>query len=293
MKYFWTSKRWILALLGIGFLLTGGVSLLRSRDGAAPQIVRLTVDGSYLGIEMEDVTAESVPKFKLGGETGVIVLSVVKGSPAEAAHLQENDVILEYAGFPVFSTSQLSRMVAETPVGRTVSLTISRDGKKLNLTIQTAERRGSTPAARLDLIPRSLDRPLEIVRPGGGALSRHDLPDARGLAFSVVRPGRPELGATVETLTDQMADFLAVPGKKGVLITSITAGSPAATKLKAGDVITAFDGKTVASPSELAQAVARKEPGSTTELKVVREKREITVSVELPKSNVIRRGIKI
>jgi len=293
MKNFRSGKRWSLALLGIGFLLSGGVGLLRSRDGASPQIVRLNVDGSYLGIEMEDVTGESVTKYKLGSETGVIVRSVVKGSPADAAHLQENDVIIEYAGFPVFSTSQLVRMVADTPVGRTVGLTISREGQKLNLTIKTAERRESSPAAKLGLVPRSLDRQLENVRPWEGTLFRYDFPGAKDLAFSVIRPGRQELGATVETLTDQMADFLAVPGKKGVLVTSVTAGSPAAARLKAGDVITAIDGKPVSSPSGLAQAVAEKEPGSTTEFKVVREKEEITVSVELPKSNVIRRGIRI
>ena len=292
MKYLLTSNKWFLALLGTGFLLFGGVSLLRSGDGAAPQVFWSTVDGSSLGIEMEDVTADSVPKFKLSGETGVIVRSVVKGSPAEAAQLQENDVILEYAGIPVFSTFQFSRMVADTPVGRTVDLTVSRDGRKLNLKVKLAERRGSTPAASLELLPRNLRRQFEVIRPGTGAF-QFSVPNERGLAFSVTRAGRPELGATVETLTDQMADFLAVPGKKGVLVTTVREDSPAASKLKAGDVITAIDGKTVAGPSELAQAVARKEPGSVAELKIIREKKETTVTVELPKSNVSRRGIKV
>jgi serine protease Do len=291
MKYLPNGKIFAYALLGIG-LLAGGAAIAQSSNGDVPQVVRLTADGSYLGIEMEDITADSVAKYKLIDETGVIVRSVVKGSPAETAQLKENDVILEYAGFPVFSTSQLSRLVAETPVGRNVKLTVSRDGKKMSLVIKTAERRGFRSSFNLDVIPRTLERQFDVLRPGSGTW-QFTVPKDRGLAFSVVpRSGRRDLGATVQTLSDQMADFLAVPGKKGVLVTSVTAGSPAASKLMAGDVITAIDGNTVSSPSELIRAFAAKESGTVAEFRVVRQKKEISVSVEIPKSSPTRRGIR-
>ena len=85
--------------------------------------------GAYLGIQMADVTASNMSQYKLSSERGVIVRSVVKGSPAEAANLQNGDVILEFAGYPVWSSLQLSRLVQETPVGRKVELIVSRDGK--------------------------------------------------------------------------------------------------------------------------------------------------------------------
>ena len=75
------------------------------------RVVTPGVDGSYLGVEMEDVTAGNMANYKLSGERGVIVRSVEKGSPAEAATLQEKDVILEYAGTPVFSSSQFARLL--------------------------------------------------------------------------------------------------------------------------------------------------------------------------------------
>ena len=86
---------------------------------------------------------------------------------------------------------------------------------------------------------------------------------------------RPQLGVTAQALTDQLAEFLGVPGKKGILISSVTAGSPAASVLRAGDVIISIDGKTATDPSDLSQAVAGKEPGSKVDLKVIRDKKEI------------------
>ena len=129
-----------MGLFLIGF---GSASWLIAQRTPASQILRLTLDGAYVGIQMEDVTAENMAKYKLTSETGVIVRSVEKGSPAETARILENDVILEYAGIPVFSASGLVRLVQETPVNRTVNLVVSRDGKKINLAVKIGERQNT------------------------------------------------------------------------------------------------------------------------------------------------------
>ena len=82
---------------------------------------------------MEDVTAANMSQYKLNSVRGVIVGSVLPGSPAEKASLKENDVIVEFGGHPVWSSFELSRLVQETPVGRKVDLGISRDGNRMNL----------------------------------------------------------------------------------------------------------------------------------------------------------------
>jgi S1-C subfamily serine protease len=56
-------------------------------------------------------------------------------------------------------------------------------------------------------------------------------------------------------------------------------------------VILSIDGKEIASPADMTQLISRKEPGSKADLKVVRDKKEISVSVEFPKSST--GGIKI
>ena len=137
---FWTAalKRAILALV-LAAILPAGLEASPQQGGFR---VNPFMAGSYLGIEMENVTADNMSSYKLSAELGVIVRTVEKGSPAEAANLREKDVIVEYAGMPVFSTMQLTRLVQETPEGRTVNLVISRDGKKLDLNVKMGKREG-------------------------------------------------------------------------------------------------------------------------------------------------------
>jgi serine protease Do len=290
------TKKTGMVLFGLFLIAFGSITLLVAQRAPAPQILRLTIDGSYLGIGMEDVTADNLAKYKLTSETGVIVRSVEKASPAEAARLQENDVILEYAGIPVFSAAELSRLVQETPVNRTVNLVVSRDGKKINLSAKLGERKGSSLSVRPNVLPRGPEERLfEFGEPGSG-IFQFRLPSDRKLALGRLMPnfvGRLQLGVTIQTLTDQMGEFLGVPGKKGVLVTSVTAGSPAASVLRAGDVVISIDGKTASDPSDLTQALARKQPGDKVDLRIIRDKKEIAVSVEFPKSGTASQGIKV
>jgi len=74
-----------------------------------------------------------------------------------------------------------------------------------------------------------------------------------------------------------------VPGKKGVLVASVVEGSPGAGKLRSGDVITSVDGKAVDDPDEFAGLIRAKAEGAIN-LKVIRDKKEISVVVNLPAS---------
>jgi len=282
-----TRKR-VTILLGLLLIGLGSTGWLAAQKTSDSRIVRVTLDGAYLGIQMEDVTAENMAKYKLTSEAGVIVRSVEKGSPAETARILENDVIFNYAGIPVFSSSGLTRLVQETPVNRTVNLVLSRDGKKIELSVKVGERAGAS-------LPDRFTRRLEIIQPGSGVFQfRAPLEIGRSLNLTLPRVlTRAQLGVTAQALTDQLAEFLGVPGKKGILIVSVTAGSPAASVLRAGDVIISVDGKTASDPSDLSQAVAGKTPGSKIDLKVIRDKKEIALSVEFPKAGTTRSGVKI
>ncbi len=272
-------------------LLAGGITPVMFAQTRTPRgVVRVETDGSsYLGIQMEDVTASNMAQYKLTSERGVIVRSVDKGSPAEAAGLQENDVITDYAGMPVLSTMQLARMVRETPVGRKVEITVSRGGKKAPLTAEIGKREGLDRGATI--MPWGGEgRGFEFFGPDGRSFQFHT-PGGKGFMFDVpgmngpiVAFGKPKLGVTLEPLTDQMAQFLGVQGKKGVLVTSVDQGSPAAGKLKAGDVITQADKQSLDSPDDLARIVRDKSDGKI-DLTIVRDKKELTLSVDLPKAD--------
>ena len=244
----------------------------QSRPG--PYVFQLNPSGSgsYLGIQMDDVTASNMSKYKLAGERGVIVRSVQAGSPAIDAKLQEDDVILEYAGEKVWSASQFMRLVEETPPGRKVELGVSRDGKRITLTAQigTRERRsdfgGEAPQDFGRLFP---NMPGLRIMPNDGGFSADE------------NTRKPRLGVTLLTLTDQLGESLGVPGKQGALVSSVVAGSPSAGKLRPLDVIIQADGSEVREPADLIRMVNNKSQGNVT-LKVIRDKKEISVVVNIP-----------
>jgi serine protease Do len=235
--------------------------------------------GAYLGIQMEDVAPGSASRLKLGAERGVIVKSVSKGSPAEAARIQPEDVLLEYCGIPVISAAQLSRMIRETPPERTVDLVISRDGKKLNITAKLGEREDSAPEMRSG---DSRSFPFDFRAPDGRSFRFRFPEDGDSPQRSPRAAEKPRLGVTVQPLTEQMAEFLGVPGKgnNGVLIMAVAPESPAASVFKAGDVILKIEDAVVATPDALARIVQEKD-GKVT-ISIIRERKEMKVSVELP-----------
>jgi len=88
--------------------------------------------GGELGVSIVD-----------GKSGGVEIEEVAANSAAEKAGLKRGDVILEFDGEHVRSSRQFTRLVRETPSGRSVKATISRDGKKQDVQLTLAEGRDS------------------------------------------------------------------------------------------------------------------------------------------------------
>ena len=259
----------------VAFFLVCGVALPISyaqQSRSLPLVLQGNSSGSYLGIQMDDVTATNMSKYKLSSEKGVIVRSVQKRSPAEDAKLQEEDVILEYGGYQVWSASQFTRLVDETPVGRKVDLVVSRDGKRITLTAQIGTRESRRSENPMEILPD--DRSGQFFRNFPFRFNPRDQ-DLKGPAQ------KPRLGVQLLPLTDQLAEHFGVPGEKGALISSVEEGSPAQGKLLSGDVITRADSKEIRDPEDLIRVVNDKSEGSLA-LKVIRDKKEITVVINLP-----------
>jgi C-terminal processing protease CtpA/Prc len=106
----------------------------------------------WLGVEIQEVTSEKAKDLKLPGERGVLLERVVTDSPAAKAGLKENDVVTEINGQRVEGAAQFRRMIHEIPAGRSVQLTVWRDGRAqtLNVTVGKAEDRHS---ARMKAVP--------------------------------------------------------------------------------------------------------------------------------------------
>jgi serine protease Do len=248
---------------------------------ADPEIDQITIfDGeegpSWLGVETQEVTAENAKELKLPAERGVVVADVTKDSPAAKAGLKEKDVITEVNGQRVEGAAQFRRMIHEIPAGRAAQLTVWRDGRAqtLSATLGKAEERhdkwmGATPGAFAFRMP-------EVQIP---EMPSMDLGEGMGMVMA----GRPRLGIDAEDIGGQLGSFFGAPDGEGILVRSVNSGSPAEKAgMKAGDVITSFNGERVRGLGDLRQKLASQNDAKTAKIGVLRNRSEVTLSVELP-----------
>jgi S1-C subfamily serine protease len=219
---------------------------------------------------MREVTPETVKDLKLAGEYGVLLRGIVPGSPAAKAGLKANDVVTELNGQRVEGAAQFQRMIREIPPGRTVQLTVWRDGKAqtISAVLGQNERRSR------ELIYRE-PGPAE---PGDEFFFRMPriMPPMSFPFFT-----GPRLGIDAEDLDGQLGNYFGAPGGEGVLVREVTAGSPAEKAgLKAGDVIIKLDGERVRTAGELREKLAQKHEQKSVALGVLRNRSEISVTVE-------------
>jgi serine protease Do len=215
-------------------------------------------------------------------EGGVLVDEVVADGPADKAGLKRSDVIVEFDGEHVRSARQFARLVQETPAGRSVKMTITRDGQRRDVQVTPDERRGDVMVSGdFGGYMRDLGRDL-------GRLGDRLPPFNFNFDFDMPLVSGRRLGVTVEELTGQLADYFGA--KDGVLITSVTDSSPAARAgLKAGDVITSINGARVGAREDLLRGL-REATSEDVTIGIVRDKKEssVTAKIELPVRRTVR-----
>jgi len=218
------------------------------------RVLTMTPSGSYLGIGIQEITAERAKALKLREEAGVEITRVAHDSPADKAGLKEGDVVLQYNGVKIEGLEQLSRLVRETPVGREARLDIYRHGAPLTLMAKVGEH------------------PAFPGMPDGFGFRMPDVPRTiQGLRS-------PMLGVEAESIEGQLAQYFGV--NEGVLVRTVMKGSPAEKAgVKAGDVILRVDEAKVTTPAEIS-ARLRVARGKPVPVAVMREHKEMSVTVE-------------
>src|SRR5262249_40204140 len=102
--------------------------------------IQFNLDGSYLGVFLEEVTSDRVKELGLSQERGAIIMKVIKDSPAEKAGLKENDVIVSFNGRPVDSVREFERLLGDTPPNRTVAIEFLRGGSRQTVSATVTKR---------------------------------------------------------------------------------------------------------------------------------------------------------
>jgi serine protease Do len=235
----------------------------------AREMTMLAGRGAGLGVRIADA------------DNGVVIEDVDPDSPAEKAGLKKSDVFLEFDGERVRSARQLARLVQETPSGKTVKAAVRRDGQRKDVDITPDDRRGDVMiSGDFGGYMRDLGRDL-------GRLGDR-LPNFN---FDFGMPGTisgRRLGVTVQELTPQLGDYFGA--KHGVLVTSVAESSSASRAgLKAGDVITSVNGKTVESRLDL-QRELRDASSDEVTIGIVRDKKESSLKAKIEPPRRITRA---
>jgi len=203
---------------GIGFAIPSNMAkrvLSQLKDKG--KVVR-----GWIGVSIQNITPEMAEAFKLKEPKGSLVGDVVPGSPAEAGGIQRGDVIVAFDGKEIKDASDLPRIVAETPLKKTVPVKVIREGKEVDVKVTVAELEEEKAAALKQKIPEQ------------------------------------DLGMTVDEITSRWVREFNLKDRAGVVIIEVAPDSPAAeADLRAGDVIKEIGRKAIRNLKDYQEAMGK------------------------------------
>ncbi len=227
---------------GIGFAIpisTAREVVPQLRDGGR-------VTRGWLGVMIQEITAELSQQFGLEEPRGALVSEVVTGGPAQKAGLKRGDVIVEFDGEVIEKMNELPREVAEHRPGTVVNVGVLRSGKRMTLEVTLGE------------LP-------DDNRPGDMQVQE-------------------ELGLTVQEVTPELQQHLGLDTASGVVISGVEPGSPAAEGgLRRGDLVLELNQQEITGLDEYHTALRETNGRESVLFLVRRGQGTLYVVVPLPK----------
>jgi len=244
--------------------------------GTSPLILHSGAQG-YLGAYVEDVDGDKAQALKLKEARGAVITLIDHDAPAGQIGLRVNDVVLQLNGQNVEGAEQLRRMLREIPPGRKVSLEFSRDGNLQTTSVELADRR----KMESDVWNKLGNNGDVFVaqNPGMGVLGGGGDGSLPGMFHMPIFGSTLNVGAMVEPLTGQMAEYLGVPN--GLMVKQVAHKSEAATAgLKAFDVILKVGNDPVTTLSDWDRAL-RSNQGKPVQVTILRDKKQQTLTLQV------------
>jgi serine protease Do len=208
----------------------------------------------WLGVRIQQVTSDIAEGLGLPGTQGALVADVTASGPAAKAGVENGDLILSFDGKPINESRTLPRVVADTPIGKTVNMDVLRKGKKEVLRVTVAkldDTDGTAPAPKTN-------KPAVPVKPNS-KLS--------------------QLGLTLGMLDgDARTKYHLAGDIQGAVVTDVDPDSLAAEKaLRPGDVIVEVQSQPVHTPDDVAHHIeADSKAGKKVELLLVNRNGDLT-----------------
>jgi serine protease Do len=208
--------------VGIGFAIPAN----QAKDIVADLKENGSVERGWLGVQIQELDEDLAASLGLNDTEGALVNEVVGEGPAARGGVQAGDVITRFNDREIDSPRTLSRVVAAATPNTGAKVTVWRDGRSRELTVELGEAQNEVVAA---------------TAPGGGA------------------QGSAVLGLTLRGLTAGDRASLGLPDTvEGAVVTAVAPGSAAAEKgIRPGDVITRVNQQNVTDAADAAAALNR------------------------------------
>jgi serine protease Do len=189
----------------------------------------------WLGVRIQTVTPEIAEGLGLDEPRGALVASVTPGGPAAEAGIEAGDVVVEFDGREVAEMRELPRIVAETRVGKAVSVDVWRAGEIETVEVELGELEAAEEQGLLAGGP-------EGEGGNGGPDAEREL---------------EQLGLTLAPMSDALRQEHGIDDQvEGVVITAVAPGSAAAEKgLGAGEVVLEVGQEPVTTPAEVVDRI--------------------------------------
>ncbi len=227
--------------VGIGFAIPINMAktiLPQLRDKG--QVVR-----GWLGVSIQPVTADLAKTFGLKEAQGALISDIIANSPADKAGFKRGDVITEFDGKLVHSSTELPRLVAGTRVGKDVVVKVVREGKELSLPVRIGELKEE-----------------KLARASSSESPAH-------------------LGIGAREITPELARQFDLPESSGVVVTRVEEGSPAEEAgIRPGDVLLEINKRKIRSLRDVRLALTGLKSGDPAVILVRREGSTFYVSIK-------------
>jgi serine protease Do len=231
-----------------------GLSFSVPMDVAMKVVEQLKSSGhvqrGWLGVQIQDVSRELAESFDMAIPEGALVSKIVKNGPAQKSGLQVGDVIIEYGGKPVPTSSALPPMVGVTTIGDSIPVVVIRKGTKRTLSVRIGE-----------LTDDVAETSTQDTREAG-----------------VVDIER--MGVNVSDVPEDMRTQLQI-GRGGALIYQVKKGPAANSGLRRGDVILQVQHQDVVDAKQLKQLIDAADSNRPVAILVQRGNHPIYLAIKL------------
>lgn len=211
-----------------------------------------TVRRGRIGVMIQEVTKELAESFGISDLRGALVVSVEKGGPADAAGVKPRDIIIDFNGQEVETSSDLPRIVGNTIPDSSVIVKIWRDGS------------------------------IQSVRVKVGEIPSEESSRGSQQKQSKKNESTNRLGIVLGELSNQMKKQLDV--EYGIVVEAVQPGIASQAGIRRGDVIVGFNSKDIKNVEQFNQMLDKVDEGRNIALLIKRG--DLTTFVTMKLENV-------